>query len=129
MEDGVSFLRLPIAFLKSQLKFMLKIQVPGPAADLFAEKIPACTKISACTKICACTNISSTFGLNSTFLATTTFFVWLQSLAPFCQEKIKAIFWTGRHSLDMPSRGGTGRGGGGGEQEPLDVGHVGQAER
>ena len=31
--------------------------------------------------------------------------------------------------MDMPSRGGTERGGGGGEQEPLDVGHVGQAER
>ena len=71
MEDGVSFLRLPIAFLKSQLKDMLKMQVPGPAADLLAQKI------SACTKIPACTNISSTFGLNSTFLATMTFFVGL----------------------------------------------------
>ena len=44
MEDGVSFLRLPIAFLKSQLKDMLKMQVPGPAADLLAQKISACTK-------------------------------------------------------------------------------------
>ena len=59
MEDGVSFLRLPIAFLKSQLKDMLKIQVPGPAADLIAQRFPA------------------PFGLNSTFLATMTFFVGL----------------------------------------------------
>ena len=29
----------------------------------------------------------------------------------------------------MPSRGGTGKGGGGGEQEPLDAGRVGRAER
>ena len=38
MEDSVDFLRLPIAFLKSQLKDMLKIQVPGPAADLLAQR-------------------------------------------------------------------------------------------
>ena len=30
--------------------------------------------------------------------------------------------------MDMPSREGIGRGGGGEEQEPLDAGHLGQAE-
>ena len=72
MEDGVSFLRLPIAFLKSQLKDMLKMQVPGPAADLLAQKISVCTKIPACTK-----DFWHLLGFNSTFLATTTFFVGL----------------------------------------------------
>ena len=39
------------------------------------------------------------------------------------------ILWTGRHSLDRPSRGGRGEGGCGGGQEPIEAGHVGLAER
>ena len=40
LNSSVNFLGLPIAFLKSQLKAMLKMQVPGPAADLLAQRFP-----------------------------------------------------------------------------------------
>ena len=87
---------------------ILEVTVEGHVEDAGSGSScrPSCTKMSTI-------NLNSTF----TFLATMTFLK-------------KAILWTGRHSVDMPScRGGTGRDGGGGGQEPLDAGHVGQAER